>query len=54
MVSQTKAVMLEMENKHGSYKDLATELKSKKVNVGKRRYGDKIRRRYGETGSPIH
>lgn len=46
--------MFEMENKYGSYKDLVIELKSKKVNVGKRRYGDKIRRRYGEIGFFIY
>lgn len=36
--------MFEMENKHGSYKDLAIGLKSKKMNVGKGNYSGKVRR----------
>ena len=46
--------MLEMENKHRNCKDLAVEFESKKVNVCKKIYSDKVMRGRGETGCLIH
>lgn len=46
--------MLVVGNKHASDQDLAIKLESRKVNVCKSYYGDKVRGECNETGSPIH